>query len=91
MLPSLLAIGLLLDVIPSTGGSGTASSGGTESTGSSGSTGATTETMPPVYEPCGCRGAGEGGAWGLLALALTAGAPSRRRRPTTPRPCSRAA
>jgi MYXO-CTERM domain-containing protein len=44
---------------------------------------ATLGPMPPVYEPCGCASAGEGGGWALLALALTAGSRCRRRRPTT--------
>lgn len=84
---------LLLDVAPTSGattGATTGASSGSGSSGATGETGATSETMPPVYHACGCTGAGEGGAWGLLALVLTAAAPSRRRRPTTRRPCCRA-
>jgi hypothetical protein len=50
-----------------------------------------TSTMPPEFEPCGCRSAGEGGAWAVLALLFTVGSPYRRRRPTTRCSCCRAA
>ncbi|WP_434416230.1 hypothetical protein [Nannocystis pusilla] len=65
---------------------------------STGTTGATaddiagdTASMPPVYEACGCDSGGEAGGWAALALLLTAGSRCRRRRPTTSRPCCRAA
>lgn len=46
----------------------TAGVAATEPGGTAASEGADTgDTMPPVFEPCGCRSAGEG-AWGLLAL-----------------------
>ncbi|WAS89936.1 MYXO-CTERM sorting domain-containing protein [Nannocystis punicea] len=50
-----------------------------------------TATMPPVYEGCGCSSGGEAGGWAALALLFTAGSLSRRRRPTSSRPCCRAA
>lgn len=63
----------------------TTTAGTTDATGAASdtATGTDTSTMPPEYEPCGCRGAGEGGGWAVLALLLTAGSPCRRRRPTS--------
>lgn len=72
---------------PTTGASSTTDT----STGTDTGTGSDTSTMPPEFEPCGCRGAGEGGAWAALALLFTAGSPYRRRRPTTRCSCRRAA
>lgn len=61
----------------------------TDTSGTSGTVSATTDTMPPVYEPCGCSSAGEGGGLAVLALLFTVGSPSRRRRPTSRPPCFR--
>lgn len=70
---------------------GTSTSVDPETDSSGAATGATTETMPPVYEPCGCDSAGEAGGWAALALLFTWGSPFRRRRPTNSRPCCPAA
>ncbi|MDC0718915.1 hypothetical protein [Nannocystis bainbridge] len=64
---------------------------GTATDGTAGDATGDTASMPPVYEPCGCNSGGEAGGWAALALLFTAGSRCRRRRPTTPRPCCRAA
>jgi MYXO-CTERM domain-containing protein len=69
---------------PTTGASTGATDGVTDTDGDP-----TLGPMPPVYEPCGCASAGEGGGWALLALALTSGSRCRRRRPTSRRSCCR--
>lgn len=79
---SLPLIVLLLTDGEATGGASTGVTDGLTD-GVTDSDAATLGPMPPVYEPCGCRSAGEGGGWALLALALTAGSRCRRRRPTT--------
>lgn len=66
-----------------TGTSTGATSSGTDpttgTTAADGATGTDTATMPPVYEPCGCRNAGEGGLSALLVLLALARLPARRR------------
>lgn len=89
MLARMIRLSLILLLATSTGEPTTGATDGATSGGTDTDEAATLGPMPPVYKPCGCASAGEGGAWALLALVLTAGSRSRRRRPTSRRSCCR--
>lgn len=63
----------------------TGTTAGSDTTASSDTTAASdsavdTGTMPPVYEPCGCRSEQFGSGWSVLLAALAFGVRRRRRR-----------